>query len=185
MSATLKAHEDLKQRVMSAAAAVEPRDHHRQAQPLALGHARHWIEQWRRSILPDARDHAVDLCWELLRDVSLRRERRRHARGGSIHALASLLQRQPAAQLGRYALRPRPERRERASPGVVDDGASRPACAYGAVHALLAHPAPVCGHLAAYMARRGGNAERLDMPGGLPQAPVLLQVAAHELDRAL
>ena len=61
VSTPLQAAEDLKQRVVPAASAAERRDHHRQAQPLALGHPGQRIKQRRRPVAPDAGRYVIDL----------------------------------------------------------------------------------------------------------------------------
>ena len=52
VTAALQAGEDLKQRVVTAAAAVERRYDHRKAQVLALGHPRHRVQQRRGPVAP-------------------------------------------------------------------------------------------------------------------------------------
>ena len=68
---------------------------------------------------------------------------------------------------------------------MVHGGASRQARLLGAAEALLCRPAPIAGHLRAHLASRGEHAEGLDVTGALAQAAVLVEVAAHELQRAV
>ena len=48
---------------------------------------------------------------------------------------------------------------------------------------VLAHPAPVAGDERAHVAHRRAHADPLDVPDRLAQPAVLVEVAAHELDR--
>jgi hypothetical protein len=81
MPALLQAREDLQQRVVPAAAAPEGGDHERQAQTLALGHARHGIEQRRGALAPEAGHVLVVVVVALGRYVRGRWDRRDSRRG--------------------------------------------------------------------------------------------------------
>ncbi len=66
---------------------------------------------------------------------------------------------------------------------MVGGRARRPAGPLGAAHAPLGHPATVARHGAGDVAGGAGERERLYVAGALAQAAVLVEVAAHELDR--
>ena len=100
-------------------------------------------------------------------------------------AIVAALQRQPSAQRRGQPLGARAERREHAPAAVVHGGARRPARLLGAAETLLGGPASIAGHGAAHVASGVEHAEGLDVAGALVQAAVLVEVAAHELERAV
>ena len=67
----------------------------------------------------------------------------------------------------------------------MDSGAGEPAGLVDAGHAVVVQPATVPAHADADRPDRAERAERLDVAGRLPQAAVLVEVAAHELGRAV
>ena len=126
--APLEPRDDLQQRVVPAAAAAERGQHHRDPQPLALGHPRDRVEQRRRAV----RAHARRLLVVLLAPAPRRhrspgRRPRRPALARRLARAVAALEREPPADGARQARGPRPGGRGQPPAGVVHQRADRPA----------------------------------------------------------
>ena len=183
MSAALQGSEDLKESVVAAAAATEGWDHDREPQPRALclpGHRRTAARAprarpSRRSRSPHGRARGHAAARRRLRTGCAPGRAGRIGRPSSEseprNAAGRRSEREPSAENTRLPVWWTPARalqrsrstrrcRSRPSSGVVPHGRS-------------------------HLPRRGDRAERLDVPRRLAQPPVLIEVAAHELDRAV